>query len=698
VKVRVGWGMCAALAIGACHAGGRPSAPAEGPAELADLLDAEHTAMLVAVDLADGPKEAAAILEGAIASPLLPDGSPQASAIRAGLATLARDAATRRARVGFDPFVAAEWTAVGLDPHLRIAIVMDDRLRDDRGPLSTYVLPVRDRDKALAWAGRMLGAAPRVTRLADCEVISVGEVAAAVGQLGRDFVAVRAQSSPEAACAGLRTLRATPAVRLSASAAFRSALADSAPDARGGYFAYQSTLQLTRLFAGPSSTPASAALGAHFAALFPAIGARATFSTGHFRVLGSEAARAALGQIVRQGAAPPWRARVPREGWSAMRAALDLAHLFDGVAALAPTGSLPPGWAAAQPARVGALLGVPWSDVVAALDGHVLAAADLAQIAARSTGPGEDPAFLLVLGVRDPARADRALTGLRATIARGERVPPQTVRIGDREGFVVGGALPLAVVRDGSQVLFGPLSAVRAACTRARGDSLDATEVARALEGEHAWAVYADLRSIMRTALARQPTTLPVPIERIPPLSAFANVDATGVRFGSDSAVPGAPPGMSNALAGAFVTGMLAATAIPAFLRYIKRSKTSEATQNVGAIYRGTVAYYEQHGRLPASVGPTPKRLPTDGTKHVPVAGEWDHPTWRAISFAIGDPHYYQYELEVAGKGKGAGFTARAMGDLDGDGIYSTFERAASIDASGNIRGAAGIYIDNELE
>jgi hypothetical protein len=42
-------------------------------------------------------------------------------------------------------------------------------------------------------------------------------------------------------------------------------------------------------------------------------------------------------------------------------------------------------------------------------------------------------------------------------------------------------------------------------------------------------------------------------------------------------------------------------------------------------------------------------------------------------------------------------FTAQAFGDLDDDGLFSTFERAGAADENG-INAAAGLYIDQEIE
>ena len=41
------------------------------------------------------------------------------------------------------------------------------------------------------------------------------------------------------------------------------------------------------------------------------------------------------------------------------------------------------------------------------------------------------------------------------------------------------------------------------------------------------------------------------------------------------------------------IVSILAAVAIPAFTRYVKRSKTSEAQGNIAKIYQGQLSYYQ---------------------------------------------------------------------------------------------------------
>jgi hypothetical protein len=58
----------------------------------------------------------------------------------------------------------------------------------------------------------------------------------------------------------------------------------------------------------------------------------------------------------------------------------------------------------------------------------------------------------------------------------------------------------------------------------------------------------------------------------------------------------------------------------------------------------------------------------------VDPAGTWDHPTWRRLDFAETDPHGFSFEfISELGRERST-FIARAHGDLDGDGVTSTFE------------------------
>jgi prepilin-type N-terminal cleavage/methylation domain-containing protein len=154
------------------------------------------------------------------------------------------------------------------------------------------------------------------------------------------------------------------------------------------------------------------------------------------------------------------------------------------------------------------------------------------------------------------------------------------------------------------------------------------------------------------------------------------------------------------------IMGVLAAVAIPSFSKTVRRARTSEALLGIRKIFDGSIAYYDRDHvtptgdivppQFPGSVGPTPG-LPPRGIKADVQAGDWDHPTWSALTFAVADPYYYVYQYESVGTGFGATFVGIALGDLDGNQLASTFLRGGTI-RLGSVRGYAGVARIRELE
>jgi len=165
------------------------------------------------------------------------------------------------------------------------------------------------------------------------------------------------------------------------------------------------------------------------------------------------------------------------------------------------------------------------------------------------------------------------------------------------------------------------------------------------------------------------------------------------------------------------ILGVLAAVAIPAFIKYIRRAKTSEAEDKISEMFRSAVAYFNQeqvnrgasatalNPQFPRSEGPSPAACTTcagnsDGRCDPANYGAalWDTPTWQALNFAISDRHYFVYQFEASnvagadGNGAGSIFTARANADLDDDATCSTFERTAIVTAEGDPAGSRGIF------
>ncbi len=73
--------------------------------------------------------------------------------------------------------------------------------------------------------------------------------------------------------------------------------------------------------------------------------------------------------------------------------------------------------------------------------------------------------------------------------------------------------------------------------------------------------------------------------------------------------------------------------------------------------------------------------------------GDWKQEGWNALNFQPSAPHRYSFEVAVDKDT----VTLRAVGDLDCDGTYSTFERVGQLN-DGEVRFAAKVTETDPLE
>lgn len=161
------------------------------------------------------------------------------------------------------------------------------------------------------------------------------------------------------------------------------------------------------------------------------------------------------------------------------------------------------------------------------------------------------------------------------------------------------------------------------------------------------------------------------------------------------------------------IIGILAALAIYGVKHYITNAKTAEARNSLGQMGKDAVTAYSREGmaatvmtlgnstgvsnRLCSSAGkPVPDVMtkvkgmkyqssPVNWTE-LPTVTDAQYAGWNCVKFTMNDPQYYQYNYTgpttaAAAGVVGATFTCTAMGDLDGDGVFSTFTMPGSIQA-----------------
>lgn len=166
------------------------------------------------------------------------------------------------------------------------------------------------------------------------------------------------------------------------------------------------------------------------------------------------------------------------------------------------------------------------------------------------------------------------------------------------------------------------------------------------------------------------------------------------------------------------IIGLLAAVAIPAFIKYVRRSKTTEALLNIRKVYDSAIAYYMSEHANPGGMI-LPKQFPgtapvpnahysgpgggsccgQPGSKCIPATAQISAPqAWAALNFSLDEPFLFWYDYVSSGVDLTSKFEIQAHGDLDCDLIASDFIRTGSILADGSVTGGAGLYTNLETE
>ena len=117
------------------------------------------------------------------------------------------------------------------------------------------------------------------------------------------------------------------------------------------------------------------------------------------------------------------------------------------------------------------------------------------------------------------------------------------------------------------------------------------------------------------------------------------------------------------------IIALLATIAIPNYVNFQLRAKTSEAKANLGAIRTCQEAYKAEYD-VYLTCGSNPSAVP-QGTKATwsTTASGWD-----AVGFEPKGEVRYQYAVAVPSGGQT--FTATAIGDLNGDTVTATYTMA----------------------
>lgn len=151
------------------------------------------------------------------------------------------------------------------------------------------------------------------------------------------------------------------------------------------------------------------------------------------------------------------------------------------------------------------------------------------------------------------------------------------------------------------------------------------------------------------------------------------------------------------------IIAILAAIGIPALLKFVRKSKSAEASVNIKQINDGAVTWFTAehtdsngsplNNHFPTSASPNgivstdttvPNKIPcSDGVPlYARSSARWQSQPWKSLKFAINRSHYFRYRYATNGDGRTgpnpgpqnqASFTSIANADLDCDKVLSTF-------------------------
>ncbi len=648
----------------------RPTPPAKpatstgAPPLMLGALSAKHTVALGGFEGLDAFARVAASLMDGLPAELSAEMKKE---LPEGFASIVQ-------KMGFDPRDAAAWkSAVGIDPAAGIAVVVDARLKAASGePRPLILARVFDR-------GTLIAALDRVDEAFDLGLPGTDGVAELTTPGGRGLIGMRgdftallpltgaedeaASKAARAAFAGWLAGADTP---LSEVAAVAPALrfAGSAGSARS--YGAVLTGPLLKLMAGQLAP----VFGDFYAQRFPALSMSVTadMKDGALRLLADEAAVVALRKLFVSPHAAPDLDRFAGEGDIAVGFAINPVDLFDGAVALIPPerGDVQ-GQVLIGKNAVPVVLGASLDDLGKALSGHVAVFAPVDSI-----GGGGDPRVVVAVGLADVTLADTVLQAVLDRLAKQAEATRKPAKFGALEGHVLEGAgPPTFAVRSGDTLLLGPSRAgIEAALAREAGG--DGPQLDFSDGGFYGLAVSL---AVLDRAVADAPPEAAAMVQAGKALWTSRFGEGFGMRLQVDDR------GIySGGVGSTMLVGVGAAVAIPAFMKYIQRSKAAQARVELGQLFlKATIARMEQKPLTAAPLTPAADPCADGGDgSYASTPVMWSHPTWKALGFAPTGKLYYRYAFEP---GEGQGFTIKAVGDLDCDGVRAEYIHGA--DAAG---------------
>jgi len=171
------------------------------------------------------------------------------------------------------------------------------------------------------------------------------------------------------------------------------------------------------------------------------------------------------------------------------------------------------------------------------------------------------------------------------------------------------------------------------------------------------------------------------------------------------------------------IVGILAVLAVYGVRKYLANAKTAEARNSLGQIAKDSAAEYERESMQSTVLGqgssaansralcatepkqPIPATGNIAGKKYQSSAADWNagaaaNAGFACLKFTIDAPQYYAYSYTESGTAGAPGetFVGMANGDLNGDGVLSTFSITGTVNSSYILNVAPNLLEQNPEE
>jgi hypothetical protein len=488
------------------------------------------------------------------------------------------DAAERTKMIGFDPATAEGWATLGVDPTAGFSVAVDARLLLKGKPLPVLLFKVTDQAKLLAFVEAKAGVKPTVDESkAPLKILKINDKPVGYFGVRQGWTAVLMQTPDRVKDleAAFTTYLGETTGDLANNAAFKQSFGGAKMLQLFGYLNSQAVLGIleTIVKAGglPKTLPED---GKFYVDLFPGASLWAGGAAGGGRLVASEKGVELIRKLFAPAKGPAKFSQfVPAKGYSAMRLSINLKDLFAGIGdALPPSMAKMKSQIGMAPMAV-AMIGLNWADLTAAFSGHFVVAGDIGASMAAAKDPNQAKVVALI-GLNDTAKADELVPTLLGLASKGggmmakEGPKPEAIELDGHKGQKLAlGPISLVVVRVDKVLVAGPEAAVKAALAAKKGTHLSHKEGVASLDGDDVIeGIYYDAESLAKAMATSGDPDAAILTEALKGqlIAGAVRHDKKGVYWRSEGA------GLTS------MVGMFAAIAVPAFTKYIERSKQAE--------------------------------------------------------------------------------------------------------------------------